>query len=232
MSPTDVEPSARLRRAAEAERQDIERHRQRLCAVRQQLVEKLAAVDGALATLDERSLLLSRLAPEHAHAPTPTGASRPPVEPPAADEPERGVLRGPAIREVAVSLAAAQPAVEALHYRDWFELLTSAGWQVAGKDPLAVFLTQLSRSPVVRKATQSGIYAIDRQAPHRLRDQLVGLEAQLRDLAVGVPAGTDLGVLRARRESLLTSIRHTERALDESKRVLDINPPLAEASSR
>ena len=40
---------------------------------------------------------------------------------------------------------------EALHYREWFDLLAQPGHEIAGKDPLAVFLTQISRSPVVRK---------------------------------------------------------------------------------
>ena len=52
---------------------------------------------------------------------------------------------------------------------------------VAGKDPLAVFLTQLSRSPAVRKGAQPGVYELDRQAPARLRATLDDLHEQLRD---------------------------------------------------
>jgi hypothetical protein len=32
-----------------------------------------------------------------------------------------------------------------MHYRSWFELLSEAGHEVVGKDPLAVFLIQMSR---------------------------------------------------------------------------------------
>jgi hypothetical protein len=80
-----------------------------------------------------------------------------------ADAPGRRILSGPAIREVAVQVLLRQPEyIEALHYRRWYELLQEAGYEVAGKDPSAVFLTQISRSPVVRKSTESGVYELDR----------------------------------------------------------------------
>ena len=53
---------------------------------------------------------------------------------------------------------------QALHYREWFALLEQNGYAVAGKDPLAVFLTQLSRSPVVQRGTQSGVYELNAAA--------------------------------------------------------------------
>jgi hypothetical protein len=118
-----------------------------------------------------------------------------------------------------VSLLAAHGAGDVLHYRAWFDLLTDAGHQVAGKDPLAVFLTQLSRSPVVRKSTQAGVYEIDRDAPHRLARQLSSLQAKLRE-ATSAPSTADLGEIRAQREDLVNSVRHAERALEEAERVL------------
>jgi hypothetical protein len=63
------------------------------------------------------------------------------------------LLRGPAICRAAVQVLldhAGRP--EAMHYRDWYELLVVAGYTVAGKDPLTVFLTQLGRSPSSRAA--------------------------------------------------------------------------------
>ena len=47
--------------------------------------------------------------------------------------------------------------------------MRAAGHEIAGKDPLAVFLTQLSRSPVIRKGTRAGVYELDPTAPQRLR---------------------------------------------------------------
>ena len=62
--------------------------------------------------------------------------------------------------------------LDGLHYREWFDLLTRAGYAVAGKDPLAVFLTQLTRSPVVRKSATPGRYELDRQADQRLKRRI------------------------------------------------------------
>ena len=92
-----------------------------------------------MAEIDAQCGLLDRLA----------APESPPAPPP---EARRAGLRGPAIREAAVRALVADGR-EALHYREWFELLDH---EVAGKDPLAVFLTQLSRSPAVRKGARPG----------------------------------------------------------------------------
>ena len=143
---------------------------------------------------------------------------------------DRTALRGPAIREVAVSLLAARGGADALHYRAWFDLLTDAGYQVAGKDPLAVFLTQLSRSPLIRKSTQAGVYEIDRDAPHRLTRQLSSLQTKLRE-TTNAPSTPNLGEIRAQREELVNAIRHVERALEEAERVLGFDAAGAPATA-
>jgi hypothetical protein len=49
-----------------------------------------------------------------------------------------------------------------IHYKDWFELLQSAGHEVQGQDPLATFLAQVTRSPVVKSAAPNrGVYVLD-----------------------------------------------------------------------
>jgi hypothetical protein len=138
---------------------------------------------------------------------------------------DRTVLRGPAIREAAVRVLIAQPgSIDALHYRRWYELLVEAGCRVAGKDPLAVFLTQLNRSPLVRKASAPGVYEVDRQAPIRIRQRLDRLQAELREVTLGTPGQTanpiELGTVRARRHELDLAISQQERALEEALRVL------------
>lgn len=232
MHPTEIKPSMRLLRAAEAERVDIARQRTRLQAKREQLISRLHEIDASLTTLDEREGLLGRLAPTPASTSpsTPIANGAEPVQShvlqhPATDLPhdavsnsDRETLRGPAIREIAVSLLAARGGAEFMHYRAWFDLLTGAGYQVAGKDPLAVFLTQLSRSPVVRKSTKAGVYEIDRDAPRRLTRQLADLQTKLRETTTNPSA--NLGEIRSRREDLVTAIRQTERALEEAERVL------------
>ena len=118
-----------------------------------------------------------------------------------------GALRGPAIREVAVRLLVAE-GLDGLHYREWFDLLTGAGHAVAGKDPLAVFLTQLTRSPVVRKSATPGRYELDRQADQRLKRRIDRLHREY------------LSATRANRTRITAEIAKTERQLDEAQRAL------------
>jgi hypothetical protein len=130
-------------------------------------------------------------------------------------------LRGPAIRETAVRLLLERGvSIERIHYREWFELVRDAGFEVIGKDPHAVFLTQITRSPVVRKTTEGGIYALDLDAPIRLRLEITRLQADLREVMGGAPAPQKLGAVRERREALMSAIGQVERALEEAERVL------------
>ena len=57
-------------------------------------------------------------------------------------------LRGQRLREVVVEVLAQRVGPDrAVHYKDWFEIVRDAGYEVAGKDPLATFLAQVSRAP-------------------------------------------------------------------------------------
>jgi hypothetical protein len=73
-----------------------------------------------------------------------------------------GELRGQRLREVAVELLRQKRGAGAeIHYRDWFELLSAAGLQVAGRDPMATFLTQIARAPGVESVRpRSGLYRL------------------------------------------------------------------------
>jgi hypothetical protein len=215
-------PSSRLLRAAQAEQADLVRHRQRLSDERNRLLEELRQLDQALAASDRRLEVLAELAgeplgsPIHDRAPMSVGGDI------AENGTEsRALLRGPAVREAAVRVLLEQPdPIEALHYRRWYELVVEAGFEVAGKDPLAVFLTQLSRSPLVRKASAPGVYEVDRQAPLRIRQRLERLQAELREVTVATPGPIELGAVRARRHELDLAISQQERALEEVLRVL------------
>jgi hypothetical protein len=114
---------------------------------------------------------------------------------------------------------------QALHYRDWYEALRAAGFTVAGKDPLAVFLTQISRSPVIRKSTQAGVYELGTTAPQRLRGELERLHADLRALTATPGAAPDLAAARSRRAQIHTQIGHVEKSLVEAKELLDTSNP-------
>ena len=92
---------------------------------------------------------------------------------------------------------------------------------MAGKDPLATFLTQLSRSPAVRKTTEAGVYQLDSEAPDRLRRRLGELQAELRAVTGSPSATDDLAAVRRRREQVLVEVAQVERALEEVLRMFD-----------
>ncbi len=202
------QPSARFLRAVAAERAELERHRNRLAAEATELRAALARIEHGLAEIDERCGLLDRLTENENKAPEHREED---------DVDESTVLRGPAIRARAVAVLVARGR-DSLHYRRWFELLTGEGHVIAGKDPLAVFLTQITRSPVIRKGEKAGVYALDRHAPERLEQ---GLKKLQRELAATATATADIATIRARRMQLTAEIGRAERALEEALRVLD-----------
>jgi hypothetical protein len=229
MVPSAPTPSARLVRAAAAERAEVRRHRERLLNARARMREELASIEASLRALDERDALLDRLAGPAADGRAGKGAEADAGAVAAtAGGRDEGVgrvdgrrLRGPAIRRAAVEVLLAHPdRPQALHYRAWFDALAAAGYEVLGKDPLAVFLTQLGRSPVVRRGTQSGVYELDPGAPRRLRDELEALHAELRGIAATPSATADLTAIRARRAALTAQITQVEKALEEAEAVL------------
>jgi hypothetical protein len=211
------QPSARLVRAVAAEREELERHRARLAREAEELRAALARIEHGLEEIDERRGLLDRLAPTE----TETEIGPEPQRRERADDGH--ALRGPDIREVAVALLA-DNGREAMHYREWYELLERAGHTIAGKDPLAVFLTQISRSPAVRRGNRAGVYELDRGAAHRLRQQLDALQRELHTLSA---AGTTHDATRARRRHLNAEINRAERALEEVTRLLGAEHELA-----
>lgn len=236
MTPAAPPTSARLRRAADAERAELDLHRERLERERLRLREELARIEAGLADVDERQRLLDRLSPRAQEALpderydelTVTKTSNGSSGANASGSSNGTALRGPAIREAAVQLLRDDPhGAEALHYRNWYSRLTEAGFAVAGKDPLAVFLTQITRSPVVRKSTQAGVYELDRGAPARLRAGLADLHQELRQLTAAPAATTDLSAIRARRDELNAEIGQTEKALEEASALLEAVAPAA-----
>lgn len=240
MSTSLPHPSSRLVRAAAADQAAFIRHRARLVEQREDLIRKLRGVDDALAAADERLGILGQIAGTPgpgvravSNGDQPARISERDADAPGTISVSRDQLRGPAIREVAVRVLLAEPSqIEAIHYRRWYELVTDAGYAVVGKNPLAVFLTQVTRSPLVRKATEPGVYEIDRQARLRIQQRLEKLRLELREVSLDAPSPTDLGAVRAHRHELDIAISQQERALEEADRVLGSRPPSYLASSR
>lgn len=72
-----------------------------------------------------------------------------------------GVLRGEKLARVAIEALAGSGRDQPIHYRDWYQLLRNQGERVGGKDPLATFLTALSRSDRVEAVgARTGLYRL------------------------------------------------------------------------
>jgi hypothetical protein len=71
-------------------------------------------------------------------------------------------LRGRRLQEVAVEILRSRAADHRpVHYREWFAYLRAEGYEVAGRDPLATFLTQISRADgVERVGARRGLYRL------------------------------------------------------------------------
>lgn len=66
------------------------------------------------------------------------------------------------LREVALDVLRERFAgADPIHYRVWFDALVESGYRVSGRDPLASFLTQVSRIERVEKVgNRSGLYRL------------------------------------------------------------------------
>ena len=215
MSVSVRQPSNRLRRAAAAERAAVARDRDRLQRKRNRLAAQVAKLDDAVRAAEVQLGLLSTLG----QAPQPVTATNRTVCETSGDSAR--ILHGLAVRETAVRVLISHPrGIEALHSHDWYQLVRQAGYTVAGTNPLAVFLTQLTRSPVVHKSTQSGVYAVDRHAPQRIRERLEQLARELPEMTAAAPDLVELATVRVRRRELDRAISQQERALEEPLWVL------------
>ncbi len=227
-------PSRRLQSAARAERERVQRKLAELDRRHAELADALGEVTASRDELREQLGMLSRLA--HSAGDDVGGAERDAHDGPELDlrrlangtgdhdrESVGKPLRGQAIREAAVRVLATSPrAYDPVHYKDWFGLLRAEGLLPAGKDPLATFLTQLGRSPVITRTSGQGIYMLDHEFPDRARRKLEQLQHELRDAhdaAVG-PNVADVAAVRERRSELVTEVERLERELDEALRSL------------
>jgi hypothetical protein len=71
-------------------------------------------------------------------------------------------LRGERLREVALEvLQRLSTDGDPIHYRAWFDALVESGFRVTGRDPLATFLTQITRIDRVESVgRRSGLYRL------------------------------------------------------------------------
>lgn len=136
-----------LREAAEAERllvvqriAELREQARRMHALAAAADEDLAASERLLNQLDE----MLDVAPQMSMT--------------AADE----ALRGHRLRDVAIQILKRRRGdAVAVHYREWYELVVHEGHRIAGKNPVATFLTQVSRADEVESVgRRSGLYRL------------------------------------------------------------------------
>lgn len=146
MSP-DEALSDRLRAAAACEREVVLRRVGELTEQAERLRGLLEGVEGELAGARRLLCQLEEM----------LGIARqmPIVDP-------EGILRGQRIRAVAIQvLKRHRRSRDAVHYREWYELLVRDGHRVAGRNPVATFLAELSRAPEVEKVgRRTGLYRL------------------------------------------------------------------------
>lgn len=190
------------------------RQRERLATRSATLNEELTALEDEMHKLDEQINSLQAL----------VGNEEPKQQlqkPDLAPSPEGGALTGSAIRMAAVRVLADSDRAGAIHYREWFDLLRDSGYEVGGKRPDAVFLSQITRSPAVKATTKSGVYQLDFDAPERLSRNLEKLQRKLGVLAAEPSTNSaDLARRTTLQEEIGLEIRRTQKALTEALKSL------------
>jgi hypothetical protein len=225
-TPEPVEHSRRLVRAAEAELVRLHGESREVEVAIGRLRRSLDEAQSRRDALLDRIRVLTELAGgSEALAGRAADQSNVVAFPEPATEPPHGYLRGSEIREVAVRvLRSVQPSPRPIHYSGWFELVRDAGYGVAGRDPLATFLTQIGRSPVVVRGEEPGTYVLDDNAPRDLHAELDRLNSELLALHNGQQTIEEIASARERRSELVTRISRVERALEEALQVFADQP--------
>lgn len=215
MTDPAVQRSQRFIKAARAERDRLERKRSRTSQKRDALQRKVDALDQELEAIEYEISSLEAFDLEEGGRGLVAVADHP-------NENGSKQLSGADIRAVAVPLLLREERSAPIHYRAWLELLLAQGYEVAGKRPDAVFLNQVTRSPLTRGTTKAGYYVVDMAVLDQLRERLESQQTELAERMVSAPG--EPAEFQAHREgnrSLKTAISRTERELDEVLRAID-----------
>lgn len=134
-------------------------------------------------------------------------------------------LSGARLREAAIQSVLERGEVNRpIHHTQWLAWLRADGFEPAGKRPENVFLTQIGRSPLVRRGEEPGFYVVEPNLVGELQDQLRELHEQFATL----PPPDQMSLIgdgRQRRQELQTDINRTERMLQEAWRLLSAASP-------
>jgi predicted nuclease with TOPRIM domain len=221
-TPERTAASRRLQNAARAERarlrRELDRHEQRMSRLRTEMVE---LEQNANAIREQLALLAQVAHDEGEDSPFSIEERALRVVEPTLDQPHltppHGYLRGADIRIAAVRvLASTENPSKPTHYADWYRLVIEAGFGIAGRDPLATFLTQIGRSPLVDRASERGLYALNLDVLPRLRERLHGLHRELAGLHEGQQTIEEIATVATRRAELTAAAVKVERELEEA----------------
>ena len=229
-APAAPEPSSRMTRVERevAERtlafvtaslrQQVQRSRQELREAGRREQELLSELSAIRAYRQAREEELGRLDAVLEQAMGLTAGDAP--SHPLPEVAENAPLSGVALREAAARAVLRRGVTrQKIHHRTWLAWLREDGWDAAGKRPEAVLQTQLSRSPLVRRADEAGFYMLDPELARAYQQRLGELHEQLQALPPPDQMSM-LGDTRSRRQELEGEISRTERLAEEAWRVL------------
>ncbi|MBN8869071.1 MAG: hypothetical protein J0H66_04230 [Solirubrobacterales bacterium] len=210
-------PSKRLQAAAKSERKRIEREMSRLLKQEARHKRELDKIQSMRTRLERELAAIDRFAE------TDNQPGEPRLRIVEDEHAEKPGLSGAQIREIAVQMIVGTThANNGIHYRTWYELVVGNGIEISGKDPVAVFLTQMSRSPVVVRAEQPGEYKIDDSFLNRVAQEIQDLDRLIDELDQSDSEATieqieqrrqQVKQARARRRSLERSLAEATRSL-------------------
>jgi hypothetical protein len=132
---------------------------------------------------------------------------------------EDEALRGQRLREEAIRILGLQHGYRRpIHYKAWYRLVEASGHRAAGQNPEATFLTELSRSPLVRRV-EAGTYELDPvgagdEAARMLQQSIIDLRRAERELRETMPGTSSAGerVVEELRKRVAQSRQNVERA--------------------
>jgi hypothetical protein len=143
-------------------------------------------------------------------------------------------LGGQRLSTVAVELLASRRRLgPPIHYREWFRLVIESGHRIVGRNPLAVFLTEIARSPLVERAPAGeGVYQVDLEAAEARAEralraaesEVIAAERALAERPSDTAAKAHLTAARRRRTAAERRVGEVVTAANELRRRFNPEP--------
>jgi hypothetical protein len=130
-------------------------------------------------------------------------------------------LQGQRLREEAVRILLEKRGTrQPIHYKEWYGLLRDQGLVATGKDPVATFLTQITRSPLVQRVDgPGGVYQVDPVAAYDQARQELALAT--RELTAAEDALSAAAEQNGEAESKVAELRKAQEKLALGQRRLE-----------